>query len=259
MTVPPDHVPGQGPRSVEGPSFRSGHLKRATTHDQRLLQSPRKDTTWVHEDPWRVLRIQAEFVEGFGQLADLGPAISLFGSARTQPQDPMYQAAEQIGRMLAQEGYAVVTGGGPGAMEAANKGAAEAGGVSVGLAIELPHETGMNPWVNFGINFRYFFIRKVMFLKYAQGFVVMPGGFGTLDELFEALTLVQTGKVAYFPIVLFGSQYWTGQLAWLEDQVWGDGYIGDSDLKLLSITDEVDEAVRLVTEPFGSGVPTRRA
>lgn len=259
MTMRPDRVPGQSPRAVEGPSFRSGHLKRATTHDQRLLQSPRRDTTWVHEDPWRVMRIQAEFVEGFGQLADLGPAISLFGSARTQPEDPMYQAAEEIGRALAEEGYAVVTGGGPGAMEAANKGAAEAGGVSVGLAIELPHETGMNPWVNFGINFRYFFIRKVMFLKYAQGFVVMPGGFGTFDELFEALTLVQTGKVEHFPIVLFGSDYWTGQLAWLKEQVLSEGYINESDLKLLSITDDIDEAVRRVTEPYVTHIPARRA
>ena len=162
----------------------------------------------MHADPWRVLRIQAEFVEGFGALAELGPAIAVFGSARTPPDHPTYALAERLGGALATAGFAVITGGGPGAMEAANKGASEAGGVSVGLGIELPFESGLNEWVDVGINFRYFFARKTMFVKYSQGFVVLPGGFGTLDELFEALTLVQTQKVTRFPIVLVGSDYW---------------------------------------------------
>ena len=174
------------------------------TTDQRLLDS-RGPTDWVHTDPWRVLRIQAEFVEGFGALAELGPAIAVFGSARTRAGRPDVRAG-RAGRPRAgrRPGFAVITGGGPGAMEAANKGASEAGGVSVGLGIELPFESGLNQWVDVGINFRYFFARKTMFVKYSQGFIVLPGGFGTLDELFEALTLVQTGKVTSFPIVLLG-------------------------------------------------------
>ena len=170
----------------------------------------------MHTDPWRVLRIQSEFVEGFGTLAELGPAVSVFGSARTPRDHPLYATAETAGRASwSGPGYAVITGGGPGTMEAANKGAAEAGGVSVGLGIELPFESGLNPYVNLGINFRYFFARKTMFVKYAQGFVVLPGGFGTLDELFEALTLVQTRKVTSFPVVLFDRSYWSGLVDWL--------------------------------------------
>ena len=188
---------------------RRGQVKVGSTTDQRLLDS-RGPTDWVHTDPWRVLRIQAEFVEGFGSLAELGPAIAVFGSARTPTDHPFYAIAEEAGRTLAEAGFAVITGGGPGAMEAANKGACEAGGVSVGLGIELPFESGLNQWVDKGINFRYFFARKTMFVKYSQGFVVLPGGLGTLDELFEALTLVQTQKVTSFPIVLIGTAYWQG-------------------------------------------------
>ena len=187
-----------------------------TTTDQRLLDR-RGPSDWVHTDPWRVLRIQAEFVEGFGLLAELGPAVSVFGSARARPGDREYGQAERIGTGLAEAGYAVITGGGPGVMEAANKGAASVGGVSVGLGIELPMEMGLNDYVEIGLEFRYFFVRKTMFIKYSQAFVVLPGGFGTLDELFEALTLVQTGKITRFPIVLVGSSYWTGLVSWIRE------------------------------------------
>jgi hypothetical protein len=181
----------------------------ATTTDQRLLDR-RGPSDWVHTDPWRVMRIQAEFVEGFGLLAELGIAVSLFGSARSKRGSAHYQLAEEIAAGLTRAGYAIITGGGPGIMEAANKGAAEAGGVSVGLGIELPMESGLNDYVNIGIEFRYFFVRKTVFVKYSQAFVVLPGGFGTMDELFEALTLVATGKITMFPIVLVGSEYWSG-------------------------------------------------
>ena len=215
------------------------------TTDQRLLDS-RGQSDWVHTDPWRVMRIQSEFVEGFGQLAELGPAIGVFGSARTPVTDPSYAAGEKLGRRLVEAGFAVITGGGPGAMEAANKGASEAGGVSVGLGIELPFETGLNQWVDVGINFRYFFARKTMFVKYAQGFAVLPGGLGTFDELFEALTLVQTQKVTSFPVVLIGVDYWAGLLAWLRDTVLAQGKISAADLEMLTVTDDLDEVVDLM-------------
>lgn len=230
------------PSHQQGPIRLKGRQMPSSTTDQRLLDS-RGPTDWVHTDPWRVLRIQAEFVEGFGALAELGPAVSLFGSARTQPDDPMYEASRQIATRLCAEGYAIITGGGPGAMEAANRGASECGGVSVGLGIELPHEQGMNDWVDLGVNFRYFFVRKTMFVKYAQGFVVLPGGFGTMDELFEALTLAQTGKVTSFPIVLFGSAYWGGLVDWLRATMEGDGKTTPGDVDMLHVTDDVDEVV----------------
>ncbi|MFZ0157918.1 MAG: TIGR00730 family Rossman fold protein [Kineosporiaceae bacterium] len=214
----------------------------ATTADQRLLDQ-RGPTSWLHQDPWRVMRIQAEFVEGFGALAELGPAISVFGSARTAREHPFYALGEQIGRRLAESGFAVITGGGPGAMEAANKGACEAGGVSVGLGIELPHEQGMNDWVDLGVYFRYFFARKTMFVKYATGFIVLPGGFGTFDELFEALTLVQTQKVTSFPIVLIGRDYWGGLLDWIRHAALPNGMVAAGDLDLLTLTDDVEEAI----------------
>ncbi|MFC5679513.1 TIGR00730 family Rossman fold protein [Aeromicrobium endophyticum] len=230
------------PSHHKGPVRLKGRQLPDTTTDQRLLDS-RGDADWVHTDPWRVLRIQAEFVEGFGALAELGPAVSVFGSARTRPDDPMYAAATDIAAKLCEAGYAVITGGGPGAMEAANKGASECGGVSVGLGIELPHEQGMNEWVDLGVNFRYFFVRKTMFVKYAQGFIVLPGGFGTMDELFEALTLAQTGKVTSFPIVLFGSSYWGGLVDWLRATMQTDGKISPGDVDMLHVTDDVDEAI----------------
>jgi uncharacterized protein (TIGR00730 family) len=228
-------------------TLRRSQVPSSTT-DQRLLDT-RGPSDWVHTDPWRVLRIQAEFVEGFGTLAELGPAVSVFGSARTKRTNPMYEAAETIGRRLAEEGIVVMTGGGPGIMEAANKGAAKAGGTSVGLGIELPFEQSLNKYVTLGINFRYFFARKTMFLKYSQGFVVMPGGFGTFDELFEAVTLSQTRKVTQFPIVLFGSEYWTPMLTWLKDTVLPGGYISDDDLDMLHVTDSVEETIQAMLTP----------
>jgi uncharacterized protein (TIGR00730 family) len=233
---------------LAGPVLKRRHeAEDPTTTDQRLLDS-RGDSDWLHTDPWRVLRIQAEFVEGFGALAELGPAISVFGSARTATEHPSYALAERVGAELVAAGFAVITGGGPGAMEAANKGASQAGGLSVGLGIELPFESGLNQWVDRGVNFRYFFARKTMFVKYSQGFVVLPGGVGTLDELFEALTLVQTRKVTSFPIVLLGVDYWRGLLDWLRDTVLVDGKISASDLDMLTLTDDLDEAVRLMVE-----------
>jgi uncharacterized protein (TIGR00730 family) len=228
-------------------------LRRAqvtpTTTDQRLLDT-RGPSDWVHTDPWRVLRIQAEFVEGFGALAGLGPAVSIFGSARSAAGTPEYAAAQEVAAALARSGYAVITGGGPGIMEAANRGACEAGGVSVGLGIELPFEQGMNEWVDIGVDFRYFFARKTMFVKYAQAFVVFPGGFGTFDELVEALTLVQTGKVTSFPVVLMGTSYWGGLVAWLRDTVLVGGKVSAKDLDRFHVTDDVAEAVRLVDAGF---------
>jgi uncharacterized protein (TIGR00730 family) len=216
-----------------------------TTTDQRLLDNA-GPSDWLHADPWRVLRIQSEFVEGFGALAEVGPAVSVFGSARTKPLDPNYALGVAVGRALVQAGYAVITGGGPGAMEAANKGALEAGGTSVGLGIELPFEQGLNRYVDLGVNFRYFFARKTMFVKYAQGFIVLPGGFGTLDELFEAVTLVQTRKVTSFPLVLMGTAYWGGLLTWLRESAAAGGTITLADIDLLHVTDDVDEAVSII-------------
>jgi uncharacterized protein (TIGR00730 family) len=203
------------------------------------------------------MRIQAEFIEAFGALAELGPAIAVFGSARTRPGHPTYEQAERTGRTLAEAGFAVITGGGPGSMEAANKGASEAGGVSVGLGIELPFESGLNPWADIGVNFRYFFARKTMFVKYSQGFIVLPGGFGTLDEMFEALTLAQTGKVTSFPVVLLGISYWSGLIGWLRETALDQGMIKQSDLDMLRLTDDVDEAVSVMVaardEPAARG------
>ena len=222
----------------------------SSTTDQRLLDS-RGSADWVHTDPWRVLRIQSEFVEGFGTLAELGPAISVFGSARTPRDHPEYAFAERLGAELHAAGYAVITGGGPGIMEAANKGCCEAGGVSVGLGIELPFEQAMNDWVDVGIVFRYFFARKTMFVKYARGFVVLPGGFGTLDELFEALTLVQTRKVTRFPVVLVGTEYWGGLIDWLRSSLLDGGKIKPEDLDLIHVVDDVHEAVTAIVRAQG--------
>jgi uncharacterized protein (TIGR00730 family) len=197
-------------------------------------------------DLWRVLRIQSEFVEGFGLLAEMPRAVSVFGSARTPRDHPHYAAGVQVGAALAQAGYAVITGGGPGAMEAANRGASEAGGLSVGLGIELPFEQELNEWVDVGISFRYFFVRKTMFVKYAQAFVILPGGFGTLDELFEALTLVQTRKVTRFPVILLGSDYWRGLIDWIRDTMAAQGTISSGDLELVTITDDIGEAVKVI-------------
>jgi uncharacterized protein (TIGR00730 family) len=216
-----------------------------TTTDQRLLDA-RGPSDWVHQDPWRVLRIQAEFVEGFGLLAELPRAVSIFGSARTKPGSEEYELAVDISARLADAGYAVITGGGPGIMEAGNKGAHENGGVSVGLGIELPFEQGMNEHVDIGVEFRYFFVRKTMFVKYSQAFVVMPGGFGTLDELFEAVTLVQTKKITRFPIVLVGTEYWGGLVDWIRNTMVPSNKISPEDPDLLYLTDDPEEAVRII-------------
>ena len=235
------------PEKQRGPVIlRRGQVQPSTT-DQRLLDT-RGPSDWVHTDPWRVLRIQAEFVEGFGLLSELGKAVSVFGSARTAPGSPAYVVGERIGAALARAGYAVITGGGPGAMEAVNKGCCEAGGTSVGLGIELPFEQRINDYVDVGINFRYFFARKTMFVKYAQAFVVLPGGFGTMDELFEALTLVQTGKVTSFPVVLLGADYWGGLVDWLRTTMLPAGAINAVDLDLVHVTDDVDEVVRIIVD-----------
>jgi uncharacterized protein (TIGR00730 family) len=232
----------------QGQAFLRGKLVPSSTHDQRLLarQGP---SDWVHMDPWRVLRIQAEFVEGFGQLAELPPAVTVFGSARTALDSPEYEMGQALGRALAEAGYAVITGGGPGVMEAANRGATEVdGAVSVGLGIELPFEQRMNDFVDLGIEFRYFFVRKTMFVKYSCGFIALPGGFGTLDELFEALTLVQTQKVTSFPVVLMGAEFWGGLTDWIKGTLLSTGKIAAQDLDLISVTDDVDEAVRIIAE-----------
>src|SRR5436190_16199374 len=223
-------VYGQHPRERHrGSVTLRGDAARGSTADQRLLDS-RLRSEWKTKDAWRALRILSEFVEGFDTLADLPKAVSVFGSARSKPDTPECEMAERLGAALAGAGYAVITGGGPGVMEAANKGAAEAGGLSVGLGVELPFEQGINQWVDIGIEFRYFFARKTMFVKYAQAFVVLPGGFGTMDELFEAPTLVQTHKVTRFPVVLMGRSYWQGLLDWLGATMAADGKIGADDL-----------------------------
>jgi uncharacterized protein (TIGR00730 family) len=216
-----------------------------STADERLLDSHHR-MEWKTKDAWRALRILSEFVEGFDTLADLPPAVSVFGSARSKPDSPEYELAAALGAALAGAGYAVITGGGPGVMEAANRGATSAGGMSVGLGIELPFEQGLNDWVDLGIDFRYFFVRKTMFVKYAQAFVVLPGGFGTLDELFEAVTLVQTRKVTRFPVILMGTAYWGGLIDWVRRTLLADGKINEADLDLIRLTDDVDEAVQVI-------------
>ncbi|TDB86555.1 TIGR00730 family Rossman fold protein [Actinomadura sp. KC216] len=224
-----------------------GRAVPQTTTDQRLLDG-RGPVEWVHADPWRVLRIQAEFVEGFGLLAELPKAVSVFGSARTKPGTEEYELAVDIGARLHDAGYAVITGGGPGIMEAANKGCNDNGGLSVGLGIELPFEQRLNDHLDIGLEFRYFFVRKTMFVKYSQAFVVLPGGFGTLDELFEAITLVQTRKITRFPIVLVGTEFWSGLLDWVEKVMLTSGKISPQDLDLIHVTDDPEEVVRIIID-----------
>ena len=249
---------GQPHRRVrrQGPVTLRGTQIPATTTDQRLLDR-RGPSDWLHTDPWRIMRIQAEFVEGFGLLAELGKAVSVYGSARTQPGTREYELAVEIAEGLAHAGYAVITGGGPGIMEAANKGAATAGGVSVGLGIELPMESGLNDYANVGLEFRYFFVRKTVFVKYSQAFVVLPGGYGTLDELFEAVTLVATGKITRFPIVLVGSSYWAGLLGWLKEKVLAEGNIHPEELDLITLADDPAEVLRIIKKAHAeAGIDT---
>ncbi|HVT21788.1 MAG TPA: TIGR00730 family Rossman fold protein [Mycobacteriales bacterium] len=245
--APENPPPDAPPEKQRGPVVLRRAQVQATTTDQRLLDT-RGPSDWVHTDPWRVLRIQSEFVEGFGLLAEVPRAVSVFGSARTKPDSDEYAAGERLGAALARAGWAVITGGGPGVMEAVNKGATQAGGVSIGLGIELPFEQKLNDWVDLGVNFRYFFVRKTMFVKYAQAFVVLPGGFGTMDELFEALTLVQTRKVTSFPVILYGSSYWGGLLDWLRSVMLAHGKINEVDLDLIHVCDDVDEIVGIIQD-----------
>ncbi|MGO1982999.1 MAG: TIGR00730 family Rossman fold protein [Brachybacterium alimentarium] len=240
-------TPEERDRHRKGPVTLRGTQRPERTTDQRLLEEDGPGD-WVHSDPWRVMRIQSEFVEGFGALAELGPAISVFGSARLGEDDPTYQCAIEIAAGIVELGYAVITGGGPGIMEAGNRGAKQAGGVSVGLGIELPHEQGMNEYVDLGVDFRYFFARKTMFVKYSSGFVVMPGGFGTFDELFEALCLMQTHKIDMFPVVLVGRAYWQGLLDWLTSAVLDSGTINPGDVDLLRVVDSAEEALEVLRE-----------
>ena len=228
------------PKTKGGDSHPPG-----TTQDEQLLESPRPDE-FTHTDTWRVFRIMGEFVEGFDELATLTRGVSIFGSARSSPDDPGYKVAQETAALLAHAGFSVITGGGPGIMEAANRGAFEAGGISVGCNIELPFEQKPNPYQTRSLKFKYFFVRKMMFVKYSLGFIIFPGGFGTLDELFEALTLIQTHKISNFPVVLFGSQYWNGLLNWIRDPALKEGKISEKDLQLLHLTDSPAEVVQIV-------------
>jgi uncharacterized protein (TIGR00730 family) len=246
---------GQRGRDTGGmttPDAITGQRRRRAqnTEDQRLLSWTAQDraqaATFTHTDQWRVLRIMGEFVAGFDALAEIGPAITIFGSARVGRDDPMYEAARQLGGALVEAGFTVITGGGPGIMEAANKGAAEGGGESVGANIELPFEQGLNAYVTLPLNFRYFFVRKTMFAKYASGFVMFPGGFGTLDELFEALTLIQTGKLELLPVVLFGGEFWQGLIDWIRERLAAEGKISLADLDLITVCDDPEEIVQLM-------------
>lgn len=214
----------------------TGDAQQGRTADTDFLQ--RRDSAFIRTDPWRTLRILSEFVDGFDALADIPPAIGIFGSARVGEEDPMYEMARTVGAELARAGFAVITGGGPGLMQAANRGCQEQGGVSVGLNIELPFEQQMNDFIDLGIDFRYFFVRKTMFVKYSEAFVVFPGGYGTLDELFEALTLLQTGKAQQFPVVLFGSAFWAGLLDWLQSRLLEEKKISAEDLDLFAVVDD---------------------
>src|SRR5207244_4230660 len=232
---------------------RAGRLvvpTRQVPADKTLLERSTIEELAHHADPWRVLRILSEFVEGFDALNDVGPAVTVFGSARTERDDPYYAAGMALGAALAQRGFAVITGGGPGIMEAVNRGCHEAGGLSVGCNIELPREQALNPYVDLGVEFRYFFVRKNMFVKYARGFVIFLGGIGKLDELFGSLRVVPTGSIEHFPIVLFGSPYWRGLLEWLQDHGLASGAIDPDDLKLMTITDDPDEAAEMATRPL---------
>jgi len=238
------------------PPLRHSDRLRGPTEDELLLESGsqgERPDALRKTDPWRVLRIMAEFVEGFEKLGDIQDAVAIFGSARVQASDPMYQQTVNTAQLLAKAGFPIITGGGPGIMEAANKGALEGNGLSIGCNIELPHEQGTNAYVRRSLFFRFFFVRKTMFAKYSMAFVVFPGGYGTLDEMFEALTLIQTGKVGVFPVVLFGKQYWSGLVDWLRNTMLAEGKIAPGDLDLFQVTDDPDEVVRIIQAAKRSG------
>ena len=222
------------------------------TEDEKLLQQTGPRIDFTRTDPWRVMRIMGEFIEGFDTLAPIEKAVTIFGSARIGPDDPHYEAAVETARLLAEAGFAIITGAGPGIMEAGNKGAQLGGGRSIGCNIELPFEQGANPYVDTLVNFKYFFVRKTMFIKYSVAFIIFPGGFGTLDELFEALTLIQTGKIYRFPVILFGRYYWAGLLRWLQTRVLSEGKISAGDLDLMLVTDDPTEAVQAIVSAYRS-------
>ncbi len=254
---------GRTPPSQESSARHAGAVKRVDddirtfslpeTEDEKFLQSPSSDPTdFTRQDTWRVMRIMAEFIEGFDNLANVTKGVTIFGSARTHPEDPQYTAAQETAKLLAEQGFAIITGAGPGIMEAANRGAKEAGGRSIGCNIELPFEQGANPYVDTLINFRYFFVRKTMFIKYSNAFIIFPGGFGTLDEAFEALTLIQTGKIYQFPVILFGRHYWAGLIRWIQSRVLGEKKISAGDMDLMVMTDDPAEAVQVVVDAYDS-------
>ncbi len=227
------------------------YVPPSITEDQKLLRpGGGAAADFTRTDPWRVLRITSELIEGFDTLAGVTKGVTIFGSARVGPDDPQYTAAQETARLLAEAGFSIITGAGPGIMEAANKGARMGGGPSIGCNIELPFEQGANPYVDTLINFRYFFVRKTMFIKYSVGFIIFPGGFGTLDELFEALTLIQTGKIYHFPVVMFGRHYWAGLVRWLQSRVLLEKKISDGDMDLMLLTDDPAEAARAVVEAY---------
>jgi uncharacterized protein (TIGR00730 family) len=256
---------GRTPPSQEAAGRASGAVRKVddairtpatltpVTEDEKLLSGPSQDPTdFTRQDTWRVMRIMSEFIEGFDELASVTKGVTIFGSARTHPEDPQYAAAEEVARLLAKEGFAIITGAGPGIMEAANRGAKLAGGRSIGCNIELPFEQGANPYVDTLINFRYFFVRKTMFIKYSNAFIIFPGGFGTLDEAFEALTLIQTGKIYQFPVILFGRHYWAGLIRWIQTRVLREQKISAGDVDLMIMTDDPSEAVKIVLDAYDS-------
>src|SRR5215210_9283541 len=250
-TPPSQQITGRrvGDKRIVDDSIRDVSV---VTEDEKLLQQPGPRIDFTRTDPWRVMRIMGEFIEGFDTLASIDKAVTIFGSARIGPEDPHYDAAMETARLLAKEGFAIITGAGPGIMEAANKGAQVGGGRSIGCNIELPFEQGANPYVDTLVHFKYFFVRKTMFIKYSVAFVIFPGGFGTLDELFEALTLIQTGKIYRFPVILFGRYYWAGLLRWLQTRVLSEGKISEGDMDLMLVTDDPAEAAQAIINAYRS-------
>src|SRR3954447_5387403 len=249
-TPPSEKTPARasGATRIVDDSIRS--FVGPVTEDEKLLQQPSEAADFTRTDPWRVMRIMGEFIEGFDNLAHVERGVTIFGSARTHPDDPQYQLAQETARLLAEQGFAIITGAGPGIMEAANKGARDAGGRSIGCNIELPFEQGANPYVDTLINFRYFFVRKTMFIKYSNAFIIFPGGFGTLDEAFEALTLIQTGKIYQFPVIMFGRHYWAGMIRWIQSRVLSERKISAGDLDLILLTDDPQEAAHAVIQAW---------
>jgi uncharacterized protein (TIGR00730 family) len=254
---PPSALPyrGSGPTRHIDDALRD--LRPLVTEDTKFLTAEHSPSDFTRSDTWRVLRIMGEIIEGFDNLNSIEKGVSIFGSARTAPSDPQYQQAEQVAALLAKAGFSIITGAGPGIMEAANKGARLAGGRSIGCNIELPFEQGANPYVDTVVNFRYFFVRKTMFIKYSSAFIIFPGGFGTLDELFEAVTLIQTGKISQFPVVLFGRHYWAGLVRWIQTRMLAEGKISEGDLDLLLLTDDPEEAAQAVIAAHEASSRTR--